>query len=167
MKPKRPLANVNKAAVTLLSGFCLIFATNCASTKPRYTEYASNEIHQGQGGAVSSEDGVEIWTDGAPMRQYRIIGTVEISPQHQKRLPVPLVGQAQKLMPRTDTDSELAKEAKSHGGDAVIIVQNQSPTPEDSFDDETDADSGSFGSHRHSRQITAYVVKYVGPMTTN
>ena len=157
MKPKRRSRSVNHAALAWLAGLCAVLAAGCASSGLRYTELKSGEIHQGQGGAVSSEAGIEIWTDGTPMRQYQIIGIIQITPQNQKGMHLP------KLWPHADTDTEQAREAKSHGGDAVVIVQGPAPSTEDSSNDETDTNSDDAGSGGHSRPVTAYVVKYVGP----
>ena len=105
------------AAVLLAAGlFC-----GCSTPPPPFTEYHGKEIFQGIGGEVRSVDGVDFWENGDPDRRYVILG---------------LIGQTAKKKPVTDRfskvftdaggsseqDSAIAKVARAHGGDAVIVV---------------------------------------------
>ncbi len=85
------------ASVLLLSG--------CSTT---YYSYEGGGVLVGQGGASKRVNGIDIWTIGAPARRYRIIGYITDS------RPEEFVGIGGR-------DSSLAKLAREHGGNAILI----------------------------------------------
>ena len=149
----------------------LIILASCASSDPEFTAYKDNTLFEGHGGVVRSVNGIELWTDGSPDRKFRILGVVVVKPGTKFRLPGLLneLAQAGQSM-QSSPESHLASEAKAHGGDAVIIVQNgrkhdSASDPEsgtgsgNEADKEAEFSQGKTSSkHRHARE--AYIVKY-------
>ena len=107
----------------------------------------------------------------SPDRKFRILGVVVVKPGTKFRLPGLLneLAQAGQSL-ESSPESHLASEAKAHGGDAVIIVQNgrkhdSAADPESGTGSGNDADEGgefSQGktSSKHRRAREAYIVKY-------
>lgn len=96
------------------------------STPPTFTEYHGKDIFQGTGGEVRSVDGVDFWENGEPDRRYVILGV--ISEAAKKQLPTDRFSQVfQDAGGNSDWDTEIAKVAREHGGDAVIIVTKKLP----------------------------------------
>lgn len=81
------------AASTLLSG--------CAMS-PQFHRYEGDPTpRQGQGGAKTVVDGMEVWTHGEPPRRYRIVGYLEV-------------------LQSFDTDAVAVTRARQAGGDALL-----------------------------------------------
>lgn len=59
----------------LLAGFFLGFLAGCSTTYQAYEGTAQNRA--GQGGTRITVDGVDIWENGDPPRQYQIIGYID------------------------------------------------------------------------------------------
>lgn len=97
-------------ALTLLAG--------CVST--RFVEYRGNDIYQGKGGGVRNINGIDIWEIGQPDCPFKIIGYI----QQEKIENSPL----SRAIANSAEESEMIKEAKKHGGDAVIILASNSRT---------------------------------------
>jgi hypothetical protein len=115
----------------------------CGCSSPKFTEYHGIGVLQGKGGEVRSVDGVDIWEHGEPARKYEILGTVDGLPHSPKR------GRLSALFSQ-DQDSAIAKIAKNHGGDAIILLRlNREPS-----------DEGGFGDSNRGR-IKLVVIKYV------
>jgi hypothetical protein len=143
----------------------LILVTSCSSTK--FTEYEDGKTMQGTGGAVRIVDGIEIWTDGSPFRKFKVIGVISHSAGPHPR---GLIGM---MMPSSSSpsDSQLAKAAKAHGGDAVVIVQHHQTIDDsgasgggtDMGDDAEDGSENFNGnrSGRHGHSTKMFVIKYV------
>ena len=145
--------------------------TSCASSDSEFTAYKDNTLFEGHGGVVRSVNGIELWTDGSPDRKFRILGVVVVNQKNAPRLPGLLneLAQSEQLI-QGSPESHLASEAKAHGGDAVIIIQNG--RKHDGFFDQesgtgTDNEAGSetefsqgktSPKHRNARE--AYIVKY-------
>lgn len=87
------------AMITLLCG--------CAATS--YSDWEGSQIYQGHGGARKVVNGIELWTDGAPPRAFRIIGVIT---DERNKAPIPMAS----------FHSDIARLAKKRGGDAAIIV---------------------------------------------
>lgn len=142
----------------------LFLADGCASTstKPEYIEFPSNQTLEGGGGELSLQDGIDIWKGGAPLQEYRIIGIIQIPPQELEHSEGSFAGHLNELWRGPGIDSQLAKIAKAHGGDAVVIArQDQLSGNPQALADQTPDDSGTPGSGQHSRLSTVYVIKYV------
>ena len=95
-------------ALTLLAG--------CVST--RFVDYRGNDIYQGKGGGVRNINGIDIWEIGQPDCQFKIIGYV----QQEKIENSPL----SRAIANSAEESEMIKEAKKHGGDAVVFLSSSS-----------------------------------------
>ena len=150
----------------------LIILASCASSDPEFTAYKDNTLFEGHGGVVRSVNGIELWMDGSPDRKFRILGVVVVKPGTKFRLPGLLneLAQAGQSM-QSSPESHLASEAKAHGGDAVIIIQNgrkndsvsdleSGTSTGNEADNEAEFSQGKTPSKtQHARE--AYIVKYV------
>jgi hypothetical protein len=159
---------MNKIVASLLICSLLALVVSCSSTHNEYTEWQNTDITQGVGGAVINVDGIDIWTDGTPLQKYRTLGMITISHSRGTFGRVPIVGSVARAWPSSDNDSKLAKLAKAHGGDAVVVIQlGGHQHGENSFGNEGANDfgdndsSGATASTRHGRHTVALVVKYV------
>jgi len=76
-----------------------------------YTTYQGTGPVVGTGGTVRSIDGIEIWENGTPNRRYTILGVSDQERSGRKD--------------KTD-DKELCKLAQKHGGNAIIILTENS-----------------------------------------
>ena len=104
------------AIVTLAS----VLVGGC-SAPPTFTEFHGKEIFQGAGGEVRSVDGVDFWENGEPDRRYLILGVIGQSAKDQR----PLGHLSQVIQDsggNSDRDTAIAKVARAHSGDAVIIM---------------------------------------------
>ena len=146
----------------------VLFVASCSSTQ--YTEYRSNEIIQGQGGAVRTVNGVDIWKDGTPDRKFKIIGVIDDAQNDVIGNGV-VSGMMQQSMESSARDSDLASQTKLHGGDAVVIVQqgqilngyaiSGNGTYQDSGYGYGTANFNGDASARYSHLTKAFVVKYM------
>jgi hypothetical protein len=103
----------------ILSILLLVVMTGCALyNHTEFTEYRGPSEFQGQGGTVRTVDGIDIWQTGTPNRKFKILGLIDQSHYDNHTL-ISVIASATK-------DSELIKEAKAHGGDAVIILGSSS-----------------------------------------
>jgi hypothetical protein len=162
------MAGILKIIMTVLS---LVILVSCASPDPEFTAYKDNTLFEGHGGVVRSVNGIELWMDGSPDRKFKILGVVVVKPGTKFRLPGLLneLAQAGQLM-QSSPESHLASEAKAHGGDAVIIIQNgrkhasfSDPESGTGAGNEADNEAGfsqgeTSPKHGHARE--AYIVKY-------
>jgi hypothetical protein len=69
-------------------------------------------IHEGRGGERKTVDGVDFWMTGEPPRRYQVLGSI-VDRRHQSGL----IGLAR----MSALDHDMAKIAKTAGGDAVIL----------------------------------------------
>jgi hypothetical protein len=154
----------------LVPVLAVVVLESCASTDKDFTAYKDNTIFLGHGGVVRSESGIEIWTDGSPDRQFRIIGVVAMKKSAGQKLPLPGMLSQLGQFAQSSPESHLVSEARAHGGDAVIVIQNQQ-----SHDVFAGSDSGTGGdnaasgaentdgspSSKRGQTTEAYIVKYV------
>jgi hypothetical protein len=162
------MANIFRIIPIVLFTF---LAASCSSTSPDFTAYKDSTVFLGHGGVNRSIDGIEFWMDGSPDRKFRIIGVVSMKQEKGHSIPLPgMLNQLSQLpqMAQGSPESHLASEAKSHGGDAVIIIQPTHDKPDDSSNG-PDFDNAAYGggisnggaSTKHSRSREAYIIKYV------
>src|SRR5258706_1432691 len=113
----------------------ILLVTSCST---QYTDYQGGNIMQGSGGAIRTVDGVDIWSDGSPNREYQITGVLDDV-------------RGRGIISDSTWGSDLAKAAKKHGGDAIIISQ------------QGDAITGfdGYGNVYHDHRTKAFVIKYV------
>jgi hypothetical protein len=84
----------------------------CASTE--YLAYEGrNAIREGQGGTKRTIDGVDFWETGEPPRRFQILGVI-----NDDRPDAPL--------PRMQRNHAIAKLAKAQGGNAVMLLSQDS-----------------------------------------
>lgn len=149
------------------------YVASCASSGTDFTAYNDNTIFLGHGGIVRSAGGIEIWTDGSPDREFKIIGVIAIKNSSGMRLPLPgMLSQLNQLgqLAQSSPESHWVSEARAHGGDAVILIQppqshhgfagSESGTGEDNGAGGTENSEGS-PSPKHGQATEAYIVKYV------
>jgi hypothetical protein len=167
---KNIMAGIFRILFPVLAAFSI---ASCASTDKDFTAYKDNTIFLGHGGVVRSESGIEIWTEGSPDREFRIIGVVAMKNSAGKSLPLPgMLSQLNQLgqLAQSSPESHLVSEARAHGGDAVIIIQSkQSHDIFASSESGTGGDNAAGGaensdgspSPKHGQATEAYIVKYV------
>jgi hypothetical protein len=126
-----------KTVKPIMAALLAVIVVSCENTK--FTEYRGPSIVQGKGGTVRVVKGVEFWENGEPDKKFKILGVIDDSSGNG---PFSRSG---------DSDSAIAKAAREHGGDAVIL------------EGRTREVSGVGKNGRvHYRQATrVYVVKYV------
>jgi hypothetical protein len=122
----------------LILGLAAISFVACSTTK--FAEYRGTDTGQaiqGKGGTVKTVAGIDFWENGDPNRKYKIIGVID----HSAMEVWPLGSSGEKAIART---------AKEHGGDAVILAGERR--------DLNYADSD--GTMNFSREKKVFVVKY-------
>ena len=89
--------------------------TGQAEAKTRFESYeARNSVIDGQGGSRTTKDGVDFWTIGDPPRRYQVIGIIR-----DNRGTGLVHGNA-------IGSSGIAKKVRSVGGDAVVLLNQNS-----------------------------------------
>jgi hypothetical protein len=78
-----------------------------------------DSIREGNGGEKKTVDGIDFWANGAPPKKFQIIGYIE-----DTRMKSGLIGKLR----MSGLDSSVAKQAKSAGCDAVILVDANAET---------------------------------------
>jgi len=91
--------------VALLCGLL----SGCLSTTAFKAYDDGGATYLGRGGAKEIVDGVELWSDGSPPRQYRLIGMIEDSRPNA-------------VIPKAAFKSDMVKAVREHGGEAGIIL---------------------------------------------
>ena len=96
----------------LLAGvLASVLCASCAVIpSTTFTEFRGADTMTGTGGTVRTVDGIDFWETGTPNRNYRILGVIDDS-----RTDAPLM----KLL---NKDGAIARVAKEHGGDAVVML---------------------------------------------
>ena len=92
-------------------------AVQQAEASPEFLSYESrNSVREGQGGERKTVDGIDFWLRGDPPKRYQIIGSLT-----DERHKTGLIG----LIRMSSLESDIAKAAKTAGGDAVILEGEQ------------------------------------------
>jgi hypothetical protein len=76
-------------------------------------------IRQGEGGGKKTVDGVDFWSDGSPSRKFKLVGYVT-----DRRHKTGLIGK----FSMNSLESDIARVARSNGGDAVILMRSEAET---------------------------------------
>jgi hypothetical protein len=114
-----------------------MLAASCSTTS--FTEYRGQGVVEGKGGTVRVVEGIDLWENGEPDRKYRILGVIDDS-------------RGEGLISRSGKDGAIAKTAREHGGDGVILSGSSREFRG------VDLDSGAA---RYRRITKLVVVKYV------
>jgi hypothetical protein len=78
-----------------------------------------NAIREGEGGTKKVVNGIDFWADGAPPRQFKLLGYIS-----DRRHKSGLIG----MIRMSGLESDIADVAKQNGGDAVILVSSEAET---------------------------------------
>jgi len=100
------------------TGFIVLLAGCALYTSTRFTEYRGPSEFEGNGGTVRTVDGIDVWQTGTPNRKFKVLGVIEQSHYDNHSLMSAIAGASK--------DSEIIKQVKTHGGDAVIILSSSS-----------------------------------------
>jgi hypothetical protein len=136
----------------ILAGLVLTAGTVAVAADPEFHPYETRGplIKEGQGGARTTIDGIDIWDQGEPPRRYQILGTItdtrcNCDGWFQKHISV--------------LNSDIAKTAKQAGGDAAIL-DKASNVVTDVYGKVTE--SGRVNTYADEDRISRYlVVKYL------
>ena len=86
---------------------CALLGAGCAT---KYKTWQGGGVQVGQGGAMETVDGLEVWSHGRPNRPYQVIGLIEDS---RPGGVIPMAMRAQAV----------AREAKAKGADGLIVIE--------------------------------------------
>jgi hypothetical protein len=96
----------------LILSLALVAGTATAASD--FASYDGNDaVREGQGGTKVTTDGVEFWTSGAPPHRYRVLGVLTDS-------------RSSGVFSGSATGSSVAKHIRSLGGDAAILMSQDS-----------------------------------------
>jgi hypothetical protein len=84
----------------------------CATTEFRTFEARSN-VFEGAGGTKVLVDGMEVWETGDPPRKFKVVGVIDDQ-------------RPGGIIPMSQLRSDILKRAREVGGQAVILLNNQS-----------------------------------------
>lgn len=102
---------IKRAALVAMLAFLTPAPAQAGS---EYSAYQGPDaIRTGTGGSSVSSNGIDYWTHGTPPRKYKIIGYLT----DRRRV--------RALMRKVAGSPSIAKQAMEHGGDAVIIEDQQ------------------------------------------
>lgn len=78
-----------------------------------------NALREGEGGTKKTVNGIDFWEDGAPPRQFKLLGYIS-----DRRHKTGLVG----MFRMAGLEGDIADVAKKNGGDAVILMKSEAET---------------------------------------
>ncbi len=115
------------------------FISGCAVyNQTTFSDFHGPSEFVGRGGIVKNVKGIDIWTNGEPNRKFKILGIIEHSHQSTKSVVSYVAGMV--------GESELIASAKEHGGDAIIMLsENSTITGYKTRIDATGQTSGNYG----------------------
>jgi len=87
-----------------------LVAVGCTSTDFQTWE-GRNSVVEGHGGTKKVVDGVDVWTNGDPPRRFQILGIIDDE-------------RPGGLIPMAELKHDIAKKAREHGGNAVILISS-------------------------------------------
>ena len=103
-------------ARSVLALVFLCFVSTSASAGQRFFPYEDGgKVQTGTGGAKTTKNGIDYWTEGTPPIRYKIIGIMEDKRENGAFLP-DVVG-----------SKGVAKLTLKSGGDAVIVMESSYP----------------------------------------
>lgn len=110
MKTTGILTNLLAASVLLMPMGCSLY------TKTNFSQYRGPSDFRGDGGTVRNIDGIDVWKTGTPDRKCRILGVIQQTHVNNHSF--------MSLVAGGSKDSAIIKEAKSAGGDAIVVLSN-------------------------------------------
>jgi len=97
----------------------LLIATNIALAQEFLPYEGRDAVREGDGGTKKIVDGIEFWADGAPPKQFKLLGYIT-----DRRHKSGLFG----MISMSSLETDVAAAAKTNGGDAVILVSSEAET---------------------------------------
>jgi hypothetical protein len=94
----------------------LAFVGSACVTSTVFQEWQGPDEFVGQEGSRRTVNGVDIWENGSPERRYKVLGVVDTTVVSDAPCMAITGGH------RSQLDAHLARAAKKHGGDAVILI---------------------------------------------
>lgn len=91
----------------------LLGLSGCASTEYKSYVGKNTNVIEGRGGTRVVVDGMEIWDNGSPPRKFTILGIIDDS-------------RPDALVPMAQMRGDIVQKARLAGGDAVVLMNNQS-----------------------------------------
>lgn len=140
----------------------LVVLTGCISIS-NFSAWNGPAEFEGQGGAFTTKDGIDIYTAGTPNKRCRILGVINTSTMSTAEMMV-LFGNGWSV-------STLVKEAKRQGGDAVILADDRArilgwTSSGAATAYQTGSTATAYGSSQTSANVSrdrvAVLVKYLG-----
>ena len=110
MKLFAPLALPIQQLSSVLVAMMVMVSSSCSTN--RATEWRDSNIYQGDGGAVETIDGMDVWVKGTPDRKFKVIAFID----HSHR-----TGGLNGLINSMSWKTGAVKKAKKLGGEAIII----------------------------------------------
>ena len=139
-----------KTTLFMLIGFGTLLAfTSCVSVS-NFQSWSGPAEFQGKGGSFRKVDGIDVYSIGEPYKRYRVIGIIKNSTFSSAG---PMAAFANGF-----ATAKLAKEAKQHGGDAIILIRDNS-------NQWTSGSPDGMGNYQSvtdvNREMVVAVVKYI------
>ena len=128
----------------------LVMLSGCISTS-HFQAWSGPPDFEGQGGAFTTIDGIDIYSIGEPKKKCRILGVINTSTMSRAELMA--------LFGNSWSTSAMVKEAKARGGNAVILIGDKAQMWTTSGND---ANGNSQIHTDANRDRIAVLVKYMG-----
>jgi hypothetical protein len=141
---------MKKIYLVTLQLICIAMFSGCISTS-NFQAWSGPQEFDGQGGVFITKDGIDIFSAGTPKKKCRILGVIHTQTMSRASL-IMLFGDSW-------SNSALVKEAKNRGGDAIIIVGENTQSW---MTGGSDANGNSQLVTDASSEHSAILVKYVG-----
>jgi hypothetical protein len=102
-----------------LIGVLAILPVGCAIySNASYSEWSGPAVCTGTGGTKKTVEGIDIWQMGTPPCPYQVLGVINQTNYQDTSVLSALANM--------DSEHELVKQAKLHGGDAIIFLGQNS-----------------------------------------
>lgn len=131
-------------AVTMLLAASLL--VGCATTEYKVFE-GKGIVIEGKGGTKVLVDGMEVWDNGEPPRKFKVLGIIDDA-------------RPGGLIPMSQLRSDMVKNAREAGGDAVVQLNSQSQIA-------GYYTSGSASAYAYGNSATAYSSSTIMPVRRN
>jgi hypothetical protein len=126
----------------------LALLSGCISTS-HFQSWSGPTEFEGNGGAFETKDGIDIYSYGTPNRKFRILGVINTKTISRADLMM--------VFGNSWTVSAMVKEAKTRGGNAVILADDKTQMW---LAGGNDANGNTQVTENLSRDRVAIIVKY-------